>query len=128
MNTKINEYVHEAFCWQSGDGESFLFLYEPLENVGAVNIAVEVVHAVYGEICRFYLHEANADMDSLQQHRSRAKFVPMRAIMNPSSVIKILWDKYPGEHYLRVSYDFPEVGEVVLDKNEQPHNWTKEGF
>lgn len=127
MGIVTNEYVHEDFVREEQNGDLWIF-YEPVDYVPMIGVSA-TIYVKGREECAFY----GSDGWLLPDGGRFSGACVMSGSFNPSTgVIKLLWDKHPGEHFLCVSYDFDEgpiEDEEELFAESAPRlNWIQEGF
>lgn len=129
----LNEYIHEHTHTELSNGNCIV-IYEPLENLPCNNLMGELYLGNPGRAPR----PAGAFIGSFGHIRFQAVHFTLgpnpvlQGIFNDrTGVIRIRWDKYPGEHVLRISYEFGEqVVEAPREGGGAPLtiNWLREGF
>lgn len=128
----LNEYVHEHSRANLPNGECVV-VYEPLENLPCNNLMGELYIGNPGRSPRPAGTFTGA-LGHIRFQPSSLRLGPrpiLQAIFNErTGVIRLRWDKYPGEHVLRVSYTFGEGVEERLRESEPSPtiNWQQEGF
>lgn len=136
----LNEYVHEHTRHELPNGECIV-VYEPLENLPCNNIIGEVYidtpelsprpnGSFIGSLAGSFV----GSFGHIRYQPANLKYGArpvIQAIYNErTGVIRVRWDKYPGEHVMRVSYDFGEIVEERLREGKPTLtiNWQQEGF
>jgi len=127
----LNEYVHEYTQIGLTGGERIV-IYEPLENTACDNLMGELYIGNPGRAPR----PAGTFIGTGGQIRFQTINFGLAAVVQGSfdqrtGVIRLWWHKYPGEHVLRISYEFGEaVEERLRDSGPAPLtiNWLQEGF
>lgn len=122
MNYVLNEYVHVRSETKWGD--EWRVEYEPADtlpmrmpNGYAMSDKHEVLSTFHGHNRRLLIdaHHESPDLPKMT----------FGVFSEVSGAITIIWDKYPGEHFLCVSYESPDAS---VEIRMEPMNWKEEGF
>lgn len=127
VNRVINEYIHESTLY---DRESYVLVhYEPLEYDNVLNLSGTVFINENGsnkQIQTFSIHpysQITASQEIITSPSISTYNVMCGYFVPCASCIALYWDRYPGDHFLTVSYDFNERKFV-----DTKSNWLLEGF
>lgn len=125
----LNEYVHEDYIEEMTDRGVFVVRYEPVEYTTLGNLMANV-----------FVGTKNGGRKHLYSFiGSRGLIRPVHMSLNHlqggvfdphTGVIKLFWDRYPGEHVLCVSYEWGErVAAQLMEEAATPRiDWRQEGF
>jgi hypothetical protein len=123
MNITNNEYVHEDYV--NGTNRQIEIVYEPLDNL----VPLSVTGTIYfgrKQSHPFWWSSADPALRLMDRHSSPG--IVSGTIDQRTGVIKIIWDKHPGDHFLCVSYDFDERECALNEEIGKRINWIQEGF
>lgn len=120
MDVVINEYIHENFKVNTTNGFCKVF-YEPCENrpvsnlTGLIYVGTTLTQTFYTKQERELVPHSNYNK----------KYKAINGIIIPEDgQIVLIWDKYPGEHFLCVSYEHVTLENIVSPQTK----WITEGF
>lgn len=125
FNSTFNEYVHELQRIQLADQK--YIIYEPLENT----IPCILYGKIYGEN-EAIIAEFQGNLWEIHPREEVNSNGLLSGSYDSFGNIKLEWDKYPGIHFLCVSYNWisglspRDLG--IEDPNRIIVDWKQEGF